>query len=154
MVRSHCLQKSAGISWDHFHYSNKGTLTRGVKYWLSLKIFAKYRISWIKSLYNINIASDFCFIQILNIVAKILDISNIAWKNRYINYRIRKQQTSHIIDSRQGSSYKLLVLQMDNSIANVFDSAMLRVAPNCRIISHTFCRTKDTVLCTASDAYS
>ena len=27
---------------------------------------------------NINIASDFCFIQILNIVAKILDISNVA----------------------------------------------------------------------------
>ena len=38
----------------------------------------------------IYIASDFCFIQILNIVAKI-----------YIKYRIKKQQISHIVDSRQ-----------------------------------------------------
>ena len=58
-----------------------------------------------------------------------------------------------------GPPYKLLVLQMDNSILNLFNYAMLTVAPNCRTkntwlwsqaISHTFWRTKDTVLYTAS----
>ena len=51
--------------------------------------------------YNIITSSDFCFIEIWNNVAKILDISNIARQNRYIKYRIKKQQISHIIDSSQ-----------------------------------------------------
>ena len=124
----------------------------GVKYWLSLKIFAKYQILWIKSL-RITISSvilfysniEYCSKNIYQILHEKIDISNIAWKTS--KYRILLTPVK--------TPYKLLVLQMDNSTVNVFDSAMLRVAPNCRtkntwlwsqVISHTFYRTKDTVM--------
>ena len=49
-------------------------------------------------------------------------------------YQISFQKTASIVFRwlPSGPHYKLLVLQMDNSIVNVFDSAMLCVAPNCR----------------------
>ena len=37
-----------------------------------------------------------------------------------------------------GPPYKLLVLQMDNSIFNLFNYAMLTVASNCRTKTHGY----------------
>ena len=154
VVGSYCFKKSARIYWDHLHYFNKGkqgAWLGGVKYWLLLKIFAKYWISWIKSL-RISL-SPVIFVLFKYWILWQKYIPNIAWKNRYVKDRIKK--TANIAYSWLLSRlpYKLLVLQMDNSIADLFDSAMFCFAPNCRtkntwlwsqVISHTFCRTKDT----------
>ena len=48
-------------------------------------------------------------------------------------YQISFQKTANIAFCwlPSGPHYRLLVLQMHKSIVNVFDSAMLCVAPNC-----------------------
>ena len=87
---------------------------------------------------------EYCSKNIHQILHEKIDISNIASKTANIACWLPS-----------GSPYKLLLVEMDNSIVNVFDSAVLCVAPNCRtrntwlwsqVISHTFCRTKYTVM--------
>ena len=65
---------------------------------------------------------EYCSKNIYQILHEKIDISNIASKNS--KYRISLTPVR--------TPYKLLVVQMAKSIVNVFDSAMLRVAPNCK----------------------
>ena len=137
--------------WEEGGGGGRWSWWGGVKYWLSLKIFCKYWTLSIKSL-RISISSvifvlfkfEYCSKNIHQILHEKIDISNIASKTANIACWLPS-----------GSPYKLLLVEMDNSIVNVFDSAMLCVAPNCRtrntwlwsqVISHTFCRTKYTVM--------